>query len=105
MAYHNEMKAVELSAGWQSSVERSTKMFGLGPVELIIILLILVVLFGASRLRGLGGALGGSIREFKQAVREEDSTVPPATTAAPTLPTTNNTVPPVERIDQPERRV
>ncbi len=76
-------------------------MFGLGPVELIIILLILVVLFGASRLRGLGGALGGSIREFKQAVREEDTTTPPTTT---TTTTTNNTVPPIERIDQPERR-
>ena len=78
-------------------------MFGLGPVELIIILLILVVLFGASRLRGLGGALGGSIREFKQAVREDDPNAPPAMTTTP--PTTNNTVPPVERIDQPERRV
>lgn len=77
-------------------------MFGLGPLELIIILLILVVLFGASRLRGLGGALGGSIREFKQAVREDDPNAPPAVT---TTPPTNNTVPPVERIDQPERRV
>jgi sec-independent protein translocase protein TatA len=82
-------------------------MFGLGPAELIIILLILVVLFGASRLRGLGGALGGSIREFKQAVREDDPNAPPTTTtpATPTTPTTNNTVPPVERVDQPERRV
>ncbi len=46
--------------------------FGLGAPELIIILLILLVLFGASRLRGLGSALGGSIREFKQAVRDDD---------------------------------
>lgn len=43
-----------------------------GPTELIIILLILVLLFGASRLRGLGGALGGSIREFRTAVRDEN---------------------------------
>jgi len=48
-------------------------MFGLGPVELVIILVIILVLFGASRLRGLGGALGGSIREFKEAVRDDDS--------------------------------
>ena len=34
-------------------------MFGtLGPTELLIILAIIVVLFGASRLAGLGGALG-----------------------------------------------
>lgn len=50
-------------------------MFGLGPFELLIILVIVLVLFGASRLRGLGGALGSSIREFKDAVRDDnDST-------------------------------
>ena len=37
-------------------------MFGLQAPELIIILVIVIVLFGASRLRGIGGALGGSIR-------------------------------------------
>ncbi|MEI6136931.1 MAG: twin-arginine translocase TatA/TatE family subunit [Chloroflexota bacterium] len=46
-------------------------MFGtLGPTELLIILAIVVVLFGASRLAGLGGALGRGIREF----REESTT-------------------------------
>lgn len=48
-------------------------MFGLQLPELLIILVIVVVLFGASRLRGLGGALGGSIREFKTAVRDESN--------------------------------
>lgn len=48
-------------------------MFGLQAPELLIILLILIVLFGASRLRGLGGALGGSIREFRRSVRDEDA--------------------------------
>lgn len=42
----------------------------LGPTELLIILAIVVVLFGASRLAGLGGALGRGIREF----REESTT-------------------------------
>jgi sec-independent protein translocase protein TatA len=46
----------------------------LGPTELIIILVIVIVLFGASRLRGIGGALGSSIREFKEAVRDDDAT-------------------------------
>ncbi|MFA7250097.1 MAG: twin-arginine translocase TatA/TatE family subunit [Dehalococcoidia bacterium] len=42
-------------------------MFGtLGPTELLIILAIVVVLFGASRLAGLGGALGRGIREFRE---------------------------------------
>jgi sec-independent protein translocase protein TatA len=49
-------------------------MAGLGVTELIIILVIVIVLFGASRLRGIGGALGGSIREFKSAVKDDEST-------------------------------
>ena len=43
---------------------------GLGPPELLIILAIVVVLFGASRLTGIGGALGKSIREFRREVKE-----------------------------------
>ncbi len=48
-------------------------MLGLGAPELLIILVIVLLVFGASRLRGLGGALGGSIREFKQAVRDDET--------------------------------
>ena len=48
-------------------------MFGLQAPELLIILVIVIVLFGATRLRGVGGALGGSIREFKKAVRDDDA--------------------------------
>jgi sec-independent protein translocase protein TatA len=40
--------------------------------ELLIILVIIIVLFGATRLRGVGSALGGSIAEFKKAVRSDD---------------------------------
>lgn len=45
----------------------------LGVPELLIILLIVIVLFGASRLSGIGSALGGSIREFRKAVRDENA--------------------------------
>lgn len=44
----------------------------LGPTELLIILAIIVVLFGASRLAGLGSALGRGIREFREESRTED---------------------------------
>ena len=48
-------------------------MFGtLGPTELLIVLAIVIVLFGASRLGGLGGALGRGIREFRQETRADD---------------------------------
>lgn len=48
-------------------------MFGLGWGELLIILVIIIAIFGAGRLAGIGGALGGSIREFKKAVKEDET--------------------------------
>ncbi len=45
-------------------------MFGLGIPELLIILVIVVVIFGASRLPQLGEGLGKGIRNFRSATRE-----------------------------------
>ncbi len=48
-------------------------MFGtLGWQELLIILVILALLFGASRVADLGGALGRGIREFRTEARADD---------------------------------
>jgi len=44
----------------------------LGWQELLIILVILALLFGASRVASLGGALGRGIREFRSEARGED---------------------------------
>lgn len=44
----------------------------LGWQELLIILVILALLFGASRVAGLGGALGRGIREFRTEARGGD---------------------------------
>ncbi len=46
--------------------------FRLGPTELIIILLIVVLLFGPGRLGNLGKDLGKSIREFREGLKGED---------------------------------
>ena len=43
----------------------------LGPTELVIILLIVIVIFGASRLPQLGKGLGEGIRLFKSSVKNE----------------------------------
>jgi sec-independent protein translocase protein TatA len=56
--------------------------FGLGPMELVIILLVLVMLFGASRLGDLGGSLGKGIKEFRSAVKDEDEEEKPETTGS-----------------------
>ncbi|HJM75393.1 MAG TPA: twin-arginine translocase TatA/TatE family subunit [Dehalococcoidia bacterium] len=44
----------------------------LGWQELLIILVILALLFGATRVRDLGGALGSGIREFREQARADD---------------------------------
>jgi sec-independent protein translocase protein TatA len=49
-------------------------MPAIGPWELVIVLVIVVVIFGAGRLSDVGGALGKSVREFRKATSEE----PPA---------------------------
>jgi len=49
-------------------------MFGLGTGELIVILLILVLLFGASRLPALGKALGQGMRDFKHSLSGTEET-------------------------------
>ena len=44
-----------------------------GMGELVIILLIVLVVFGANKLPGIGDALGRSIKNFKRASKVEDS--------------------------------
>ncbi len=44
---------------------------GIGMWELLIILAIVLVIFGAKKLRNLGGDLGGAIKNFKSSMREE----------------------------------
>lgn len=45
---------------------------GIGMPELIIILVIVILIFGASRLTDIGGALGKGIREFRSSVRSDE---------------------------------
>ncbi len=45
---------------------------GLGPVELTIILVIVLLIFGAGKLPQIGDALGKSIKNFKRAASGKD---------------------------------
>ncbi len=45
-------------------------MFGLGTTELIIILVLVLIIFGAGKLPQVGGALGKGLRNFKDGVKE-----------------------------------
>jgi len=50
-------------------------MFGLGTTELIIILVLVMIIFGAGKLPQVGGALGKSLRNFKDGVKEGEEDV------------------------------
>ncbi|MDN2664653.1 twin-arginine translocase TatA/TatE family subunit [Psychromonas sp. 14N.309.X.WAT.B.A12] len=48
-------------------------MGGIGIWQLVIIAVIVIVLFGTKKLRGIGGDLGGAIKGFKKAIKDEDN--------------------------------
>ncbi|MGE4503883.1 MAG: twin-arginine translocase TatA/TatE family subunit [Desulfovibrionaceae bacterium] len=47
-------------------------MFGLGVWELVLILLIVVLIFGANKLPEVGAGIGKAIKNFKSATNEPD---------------------------------
>ena len=54
-------------------------MFGMGPMELGIILVIVVVLFGARRLPEIGSGFGKAIKNFKAGISDDEIDVTPDT--------------------------
>lgn len=51
-------------------------MFNLGGWEWVILLVIVLIVFGVGRLPEIGGAIGKSIREFREASKEEPTPQP-----------------------------
>jgi len=65
-------------------------MFGnLGFTEIAILLLILVLFFGAKRIPEIGASIGKGIKEFKRGLKSDDAVEPPASSDAPLPPAQN----------------
>lgn len=54
-------------------------MFGIGMPELLVILVIILIIFGAGKLPEIGSALGRGIKNFKKATREQNELEAPPT--------------------------
>jgi sec-independent protein translocase protein TatA len=59
--------------------------FGIGPLEIIIVLVVVLLLFGPKRLPDLGRSLGSGMREFKDSVtgKDKDELPEPAAESRP----------------------
>jgi sec-independent protein translocase protein TatA len=44
----------------------------IGPVEIVLVLAVVLLLFGGTRIAEVGGSLGRGIREFRNAIREDE---------------------------------
>ena len=47
-------------------------LIGFGPIEAIVVVVVVLVVFGAGRLAGVGKALGTGLREFREEARTPD---------------------------------
>lgn len=47
-------------------------MFGLSPAHLLLILIVVVLVFGTSKLKNVGKDLGGAVKGFKEAMKDPE---------------------------------
>jgi len=70
-------------------------MFGIGVQELLIVLAIVLVLFGARRLPELGSGIGKAVRNFKAGISGKD---------AIDVTPENRPIEPAESVSEPDRK-
>ena len=75
-----EEVSLELAVGrvLAEDVHSDVDMFGLGFPELLLILVIVVIIFGTSRLPELGKGMGEGIRNFKKSIKTEEDQKKPS---------------------------
>ena len=61
-------------------------MFNIGPQEMFILFLIIILLFGAKRIPEIGRSIGRGIQEFKKGMRDVESEINPPEKTEPLKP-------------------
>ena len=93
---------------FQRVFQRGVAM-GIGFRELLVILVIALVIFGAKRLKTIGSDLGGAVKGFKKAMNDDekpaDPTVTPAQPVPPVQPQTTQSVNQPHTIDVQAQKV
>ncbi|CFB70674.1 Sec-independent protein translocase subunit TatA [Yersinia enterocolitica] len=72
-------------------------MEGISITKLLVVGILIVLLFGTSKLRTLGADLGAALKGFKKAMGNDDA--PPANTAAESTKVATEAKPPIEHKD------
>jgi sec-independent protein translocase protein TatA len=80
-------------------------MFGLGAPELIVVLLVVLLLFGSTKLPKLARSLGQASQEFKQGISEKSADDPDAIAAAAPMPSASTPSAPKPSDPKPSDRV
>ncbi len=81
-------------------------MFGsLGPLEIGLIVLAVVLLFGVGKFAGLGKDLGTSIKEFRRAVKDEDEEEKKAAAIAASTAAQAPPPPPAQPAEKPKQNM
>lgn len=78
-------------------------MPSLGWQELVIVLIIVVIIFGAGKLPEIGGALGKSIKEFKDSSEGPSDQLAEGKKDEPLIASTSKTAEPVKTVDRQMR--
>ena len=68
---------------YRNPVEGEHRLYTLGPLEITLIVVAVILVFGVGKLANVGGALGKSIREFRRERDRKDDDVPQVTTTEP----------------------
>ena len=64
----------------------------IGPLQIALILLIVILIFGTKKLRNIGSDLGGAIRGFKEGLKEGDAAAAAGTPPPPQVTAQEGTV-------------